>query len=270
MPNKLAQFYQKFRSGDDRFTIASGRYFSVVFSFPKNTLFGDSAFGAAGNAVSGVADRFGLGTQALQTGISLISKEIGMEENYISRFPTQDINFLIKNINLPNMKSADGNSIALNSASGNFGTWSCPGMGTVEPESETFSIDFIPTVESPIEGYFLPWLEEVMSMRTGSDVPFRRANVFIYVYDENNLGDFNDLNVKYTYKLSGAYPTFCDTPNLSHEAAMDQRSVGFSFNKIEYFGNPLISAAKSLIQSQIGVGVFAPIRQGADKLKQFF
>lgn len=266
MPNKLAQFYQNFRSGDDKYTIATGRFFSITFSFPDNTL-----LGGVGNAVTNITDRFGLGVAGsyLQKGISLISKEIGMEENYISRFPDEEIHWLVKGINLPNMKISEGNSISLNSDSGSFSTWNVPGMGTIEPEADTFSLDLIPTVESPIEGYFHPWMEEVMSMRTGTTTPFRRANVFIQIYDENNLGDFNELNVKYTYKLSGVYPNFCDTPNLSHEGSMDNRAVGFKFNKIELFGNPLISGAKGLLQNYLGSDVVAPVRQGVDKLKRF-
>ena len=271
MSNRLAQFYQRFSSGDDKFTLSTGRYFSITFSFPNNSL-----LGSFGNSALNALDRFGLGTQGgiLQTGAALISKEIGLDENFMPRFPQSDIGWIVKNINLPNMKTADGNSVSLSSESGSFGTWNCPGMGSIEPESDTFSLDLLSTVESPIEGFFHPWMEEVMSMRSGTNVPFRRANVFIHVYNENTynkgalfgLGDILDeANVQYTYKLSGVYPVFCDTPNLSHESLMDSRSVGLKFNKIELYGNPITSGIKSLIPGKI----LSPIRQAIDKVSIF-
>lgn len=265
MANNLAEFYQKFRSGSDRFTISTGRFFTIIFSFPDNGVGASGSFlNNASNAVINTADKFGVGSGLLGTGLSLLSKEIGLKENNMLRFPQEDIKWLVKNINLPNMKLPDTETV-LNSGNGFFGSYVIPGMGGVEPESNSFSIDLIPTVESPIENFFTPWLEEVMSMRNGSNVPFRRANIFIHVYNENlftrnnNLGKvgdilssagdlFNEINVKYTYKLSGAYPNFCDTPNLSHENAMDNRSVGLSFNKIEVYGNPIANAAINAIK----------------------
>lgn len=282
MPNKIAEFYQRMRSGDDKFTMSTGRFFSIVFSFPNNQyefLNGPGKLGNVAGGFLGALDTFGVGTAGslLQTGAALISKEIGLNENLIPRFPQDEIHWLVKGINLPNMKTADGNSVSLTSDGGSFCTWNCPGMGTVEPEGDTFSLDMLSTVESPIEGFFQPWMEEVMSMRTGGNVPFRRANVFIHVYNENmnassleKLGDIIDeANVKYTYKLSGAYPVFCDTPNLSHEGLMDNRSVGFKFNKIEVFGNPLISGALSILQDKFGVGAVSPVRQAVDKVRRF-
>jgi hypothetical protein len=275
MANNLAQFYGKFTSGSDRFTVTTGRFFTIIFSFPDNALDFTkiSSSNIAGKATSitnsalGLADNLGIGSGLLGTGLALLSKEIGLKENNMLRFPTEDIHWLIKGINLPNMKIAEGETI-LNSGAQDFGTYVIPGMGVVEPESNNFSIDLIPTVESPIENFFMPWMEEVMSMRNNSNVPFRRANIFVHVYNENlfstrsklgGVGDalntagelFNEINVKYTYKLSGAYPNFCDTPNLSHEGSMDQRTVGFSFNKIEYFGNPLVTGALNALK---GVG----------------
>jgi hypothetical protein len=272
MGNHLAEFYQKFKSGSDRFTMTTGRMFAITFSFPNNgldlTKYGvnDGAatnFKKGADAAIGFADKFGLGSGILGTGLSLLSQEIGLAENNMLRFPQEDIKWLVKGINLPNMKSAD--DIVLNGSNGQFGSFVMPGMGSVEPESNTFSLDMIPTVESPVENFFMPWLEEVMSMRNFANVPFRRANVFIHVYNENlftrnsklgkvgnvikQAGDlFNEVNVKYTYKLSGVYPNFCDTPNLSHETAMDNRSVGFSFNKIEVFGNPIVNGVLDTIK----------------------
>lgn len=270
MANNIAQFYQKFRSGSDRFTMTTGRFFSIVFSFPDNgydvKVPGTST--TTGNAINKVinfADNLGIGSGLLGTGLALLSKEIGLDSNNMIRFPMEDIQWLVKGINLPNMKIAEG-EITLNSGGSQFGTYIIPGMGVVEPESNTFSLDMIPTVESPIENFFIPWMEEVMSMNTGGKVPFRRANVFIHVYNENiftknsKLGKvgnlisqagnlFDEINVKYTYKLSGVYPNFCDTPNLSHESAMDNRSVGFSFNKIEYYGNPLVNGAMGALKN---------------------
>lgn len=274
MSNNLAQFYQKFRSGSDRFTVATGRYFTILFSFPDSTedlsQFGvtGSASNAFKNASSGAlkfADKYGVGSGLLGTGLSLLSSEIGLTENNMLRFPQEDIKWLVKGINLPNIKIPDGETL-LNGSNGSYGSYAIPGMGSIEPESNTFSLDLIPTVESPIENYFMPWMEEVMSMRNGANVPFRRANVFVHVYNENlftrnsklgkvgniinQAGDlFNEINVKYTYKLSGVYPNFCDTPNLSHESTMDNRSVGFTFNKIEYYGNPIVNGVTEAVKS---------------------
>lgn len=306
MANNIAQFYQKFRSGSDRFSMATGRYFTIIFSFPDNS-YGSTdrtgpdggpqgfsqTFNQIGNTAINFADNLGVGSGLLGTGLALLSKEIGLDENNMIRFPMEDIHWLVKGINLPNMKIADGETI-LNSGSSQFGTYTIPGMGVVEPESNTFSLDLIPTIESPIENFFMPWMEEVMSMRTGGNVPFRRANVFVHVYNENTFarnsklgsignvlnsaGDlFNEINVKYTYKLSGVYPNFCDTPNLSHETAMDNRSVGFSFNKIEYYGNPLVNGAMGALKniSKIpgtdisGQQVLNGGRTLADKLRRF-
>lgn len=301
MANNLAQFYSKFTSGNDRFTMTTGRFFTVVFSFPDNGILltkyvqnraAARAEVGINNALNKIGN-LGLGSGLLGTGAALLSEEVGLTENNMLRFPTEDLHWLVKGINLPNMKISDGEQI-LNSGTGNFGSYVVPGMGSVEPESNTFSLDLIPTVESPIENFFTPWMEEVMSMRNGSDVPFRRANVFVHVYNENlfarnaklgkvgNLlnqaGDlFNEVNVKYTYKLSGVYPNFCDTPNLSHETQMDNRSVGFSFNKIEYFGNPLVNGAMEALKgvdNVLGTGlsgqqVLSGGRTLVDKVKRF-
>lgn len=275
--------------------MTTGRFFTIIFSFPDNGV-GRSANGQtngrasilnkASNLAINTADKFGVGSGLLGTGLSLLSKEIGLKENNMLRYPAEDIKWLVKGINLPNMKLADGEQI-LNSGNGMLGSYALPGMGSVEPESNSFSLDMIPTVESPIENFFTPWLEEVMSMRNNANVPFRRANVFIHVYNENlftknaklgalggaisQAGDlFNEVNVKYTYKLSGAYPNFCDTPNLSHEQVMDTRSVGLSFNKIEVFGNPIANAAIEGIKSLPGGETLASGGRGiADRLKRF-
>lgn len=302
MANNLAQFYQKFRSGSDRFTMSTGRFFTIIFSFPDNGV-DLSKYGVndglaqtikgAGDAALNFADKFGVGSGLLGTGLSLLSQEIGLTENNMMRFPNEDIKWLVKGINLPNMKLSD-TEVALNGGTGSFGTYVFPGMGSVEPESNSFSLDIIPTVESPIENFFMPWMEEVASMRNFANVPFRRANVFIHVYNENlftrnsklgkignilnSAGDlFNEVNVKYTYKLSGAYPTFCDTPNLSHEGLMDNRSIGFSFNKIEYFGNPIVNGVTDAIKgipkipgtNISGASAVSGGRSLADKLKRF-
>lgn len=306
MANNLAQFYQKFTSGNDRFTMTTGRFFTVIFSFPDNaaqigpsasdtqkSLNLKNAFNSRVSAAVNYADKLGVGSGILGTGLAMLNKEIGLTENNMLRFPMEDIHWLVKSINLPNIKISDGETI-LNSSNGNFGSYVFPGMGSVEPESNTFSLDLIPTVESPIENFFTPWLEEVMSMRNPGNVPFRRANVFVHVYNENlftrnsKLGKvgniinqagelFNEINVKYTYKLSGVYPNFCDTPNLSHEGMMDNRSVGFSFNNIEYYGNPLVNGAMEALKgvnNVLGTGlsgqqVLSSGRSLTDKVKRF-
>lgn len=286
--------------------MTTGRFFTVIFSFPDNgvqigpsssetqrSLNVKSAFNAGTNAIVNYADKLGVGSGLLGTGLALLNREIGLTENNMLRFPMEDIHWLVKGINLPNIKISDGEQV-LNSGNGNFGSYIIPGMGGVEPESNNFSLDLIPTVESPIENFFMPWLEEVMSMRNDSNVPFRRANVFVHVYNENlfarnaKLGKagnlisqagelFNEINVKYTYKLSGVYPNFCDTPNLSHEGMMDNRSVGFSFNKIEYYGNPLVNGAMEALKgvdNVLGTGlsgqqVLSGGRSLTDKVKRF-
>lgn len=302
MANNIGQFYQKFLSGNDRFTMMTGRFFTIIFSFPDNGLdlskYGVAAGAAktiksAADNVLNAADRFGVGSGLLGTGLSLLSAEIGLKENNMLRFPEEDIKWLVKGVNLPNMKISDG-EVILNASNGMPGSYIMPGTGSVEPESNNFSLDMIPTVESPIENFFSPWMEEVMSMRNNADVPFRRANVFIHVYNENlftrnsklgkvgniisQAGDlFDEVNVKYTYKLSGVYPNFVDTPNLSHEAAMDNRAVGFSFNKIEYFGNPIVNGVLNgvkNIDNIAGTGisgqqVVAGGRGLIDKVKKF-
>lgn len=301
MQNNIAQFYQKFKSGSDRFTITSGRFFTIIFSFPDNNLqipTNGKTKGLAANInnvinkTSEVANNLGLGSGLLGTGLSLLSKDIGLTENNMIRFPAEDIKWLVKSINLPNMKLSD-TEVILNGGTSSFGTSIMPGQGSIEPESQNFSLDIIPTVESPIENFFTPWMEEVASMRNGGNVPFRRANVFIHVYNENlftrnaNLGGvgnllnsagelFNEINVKYTYKLEGVYPNFCDTPNLSHDSSMDNRSIGFSFNKIEYYGNPLVNGALNALKNvkDIGFGISGQqaVETGttlAGKLKRF-
>jgi len=300
MANQLSKFFQNFQSGSDRFTTTTGRFFSVVFSFPDNAR-DLSGLGAVGSVISSgvdvvtniASDFLGGGSDILQGGLNLLSREIGLKENNMQRYPMEDIHWLVKGINLPNMKLADGETL-INSGSGAFGTYVIPGMGTIEPESNTFSIDLIPTVESPIENFFVPWMEEVMSMNVTADVPFRRANIFVHVYNENlfnrnsklgGVGDllsdvgnlFTEVNTKYTYKLTGAYPTYVDTPNLSHEGAMDTRVVGFAFNKIEMYGNPIMNGALNAlggVGNILGTGISgAQVIQGgrgiADAVKKF-
>lgn len=146
-----------------------------------------------------------------------------------------DLGYLAKEIKFPDLQL--GGSV--NEVVTPRGRWVYPDNGTIIGTSNDATITFWDTQYSPVDAFFLPWMEKVENFNTFS-ADFK-AQITIDFYDNTSKsiidGDAQSSSVMstliMTYTLQGAYPKFIDTPKCSNDDRMlKSRSVAFSVDRV--------------------------------------
>jgi len=192
----IQEFYSRMSSGDERYEIAHRPLFSLDFSFPNGETFKTKA-----------------------------TRDI--------LWKSTELKYLVQDIDMPNLTiSASQKEGKGYEEEGFVGAAKGPGGYVVLPEGHNdVEISFLDTQHSVFEYYFLPWLEEVVTVQSNSKfVPFTRANIFIYVFKN----DYSE--VKYTYNVQGAYPKTIETPKFEYGSSNKTpvRTVTFEYNNIKF------------------------------------
>jgi hypothetical protein len=142
---------------------------------------------------------------------------------------TEDVDILMQSIDLPNIVAGSGDPLEIVNE---YVSYVSTSNSILKPEQNSFTATFLNTIESPIENFFLPWMQQTMSSDNIISYPMPRSIVNVIFYKNQIQNFFGDDDIKYIYELDGVFPVHVDTPNPSHSAEDITRTVGFKFNNI--------------------------------------
>lgn len=143
--------------------------------------------------------------------------------------------------NLPNfqMGGTENTEITVNTPEGG---WKGMGNNNIMASSQTFTINFIDTVEPIIENFIYPWFLECINANSGGVYPFPRIDIIIRYFTDAEIKRINEpknLGMEpkenFKYRITGCYPTAIDACTVNHRIDTDQdyiRKVTFTFNNM--------------------------------------
>ena len=145
----------------------------------------------------------------------------------------QDMGYLIRKLDIPNMQIGGGIMNTYSPTSGTIGKYAFSSNSSIiagGPSADTIKISFLETEYSIADRLFLPWMELVG--RWGGDWTslweYPKAKLVISVMDP--LGEYACK----TYTIRDIWPIFVSTPDFNMESApkVKTREVQFAYNSL--------------------------------------
>ncbi len=231
MPNDLNSFYRKLVAASpatdvnlsgsgglekDHFALIQEHLFfaQIIFDGPTNLMtkfstgrprpFGPADFRAIANT-----NNFSFSETILNTYFDFNA------ENLI-------IPFLIRSVSLPNAST----NASENEINNDFGKVVFPSKGSIVPDTNVMTIQFLNTEQNILEHLIYDWIIETKSNVWVYDThPFTRATIRINYLDQKGE------SVIFSYDFHDAFPLAYDTINSNHNAETNiERGATFTFN----------------------------------------
>ncbi len=158
------------------------------------------------------------------------------------------IPFLIRSVSLPNAST----NASENEINNDFGKVVFPSKGTIIPDTNVITMQFLNTEQNILEHLIYDWIIETKSNVWVYDThPFTRATIRINYLDQKGE------SVIFSYDFHDAFPIAYDTINSSHNAEANiERGATFNFNWFNI--NTDKQSFKDSVQSEINIPALTP------------